>query len=53
MSFRVTLPEAGGVIDGTFIDLTGRPTSALGTPPCDDASEPSTLVMCPLQQPVK
>ena len=52
-SFRVTLPEAGGVIDGTFIDLAGKPVANFGTPPCDDASGPSTLVVYPFQEPVR
>jgi hypothetical protein len=52
-SFRVTLPDAGGVIDGAFVDLAGRPVAAFGTARCDDASGPSTLVMYPFQEPVR
>jgi hypothetical protein len=52
MTFRVTLPEAGGVIDGTFIDLSGKPISTFGIPRCDDASGPSTLVVYPFREPV-
>lgn len=50
-SFRVTLPESGGVIDGTFVDLAGRPITAFGTPRCDDASGTSTLTIYPFQEP--
>jgi len=52
-SFRVTLPDGGGVIDGTFVDLGGKPVSRFGAPPCDDASGPSTLVVYPFQEPVR
>src|SRR5437773_2171467 len=52
-SFRVTLPDAGGVIDGTFVDLGGKPLARFGAPPCDDASGPSTLVVYPFQEPVR
>lgn len=51
--FRVTLPEDGGALDGTFVDLEGRPIAAYGTPRCDDASGPSTLTMYPFQEPVR
>ena len=51
--FRVTLPEGGGVIDGTFVDLGGKPLSRFGVPRCDDASGPSTLVVYPFQEPVR
>jgi hypothetical protein len=52
-SFRVTLPEAGGMVDGTFVDLEGRPIAAFGTARCDDASGPSTLTVYPFQEPVR
>jgi hypothetical protein len=52
-SFRLTLPDAGGVIEGAFVDLAGRPVAALATARCDDASGPSTLVMYPFQEPVR
>lgn len=52
-SFRVTLPEAGGVLDGTFVDLEGRPIAAYGTARCDDAAGPSTLTVFPFQAPVR
>ena len=52
-SFRITLPDAGGVIDGTFVDLGGKPLARFGAPPCDDASGPSTLVVYPFQEPVR
>jgi hypothetical protein len=52
-SFRITLPEAGGAIDGVFIDLTGKPVPAFGTPRCDDASGPSTLTVYPFREPVQ
>jgi hypothetical protein len=52
-TFRITLPEAGGVIDGTFIDLAGKPIPAFGTPRCDDASGPSTLTVYPFREPVQ
>jgi hypothetical protein len=52
-SFRVTLPEAGGTLDGTFVDLEGRPIAAYGTARCDDASGPSTLTVFPFQEPVR
>lgn len=51
-TFRVTLPEAGGVIDGTFVDLAGKPIAALGAPRCDDASGTSTLTVYPFQEPI-
>jgi len=41
------------VIDGTFVDLGGKPVSRFGAPPCDDASGPSTLVVYPFQEPVR
>jgi hypothetical protein len=50
--FKVTLPDAGGTIDGTFIDLSGKAAPALGTPRCDDASGPSTVTLYPFQEPV-
>ena len=50
-SFRVTLPEAGGVIDGAFVDLAGAPIPAFGTPRCDDAAGTSTLTIYPFQEP--
>ena len=53
MSFRVTLPEAGGVIEGTFVDLAGKPVSTLGVARCDDASGPSTFTVYPFQEPVQ
>jgi len=52
-TFRVTLPEAGGLIDGTFVDLAGRPLSTFGVARCDDASGPSTLTVYPFQEPVQ
>jgi len=52
-SFRVTLPDGGGVIDGSFVDLAGKALSRFGAPPCDDASGPSTLVVYPFQEPVR
>jgi hypothetical protein len=52
-TFRITLPEAGGVIDGTFIDLAGKPIPTFGTPRCDDASGPSTLTVYPFREPVQ
>lgn len=52
-SFRVTLPESGGVLDGTFVDLEGRPIAAYGTARCDDASGTSTLTVYPFQEPVR
>jgi hypothetical protein len=52
-SFRITLPESGGALDGTFVDLDGRPVAAYGTARCDDASGPSTLTVFPFQQPVR
>jgi hypothetical protein len=52
-TFRIALPEAGGVIDGTFIDLAGKAIPAFGTPRCDDASGPSTLTVHPFREPVK
>jgi hypothetical protein len=53
MRFRVTLPEAGGVIEGTFVDITGKPVSTLGVARCDDASGPSTFTVYPFQEPVQ
>lgn len=50
-SFRVTLPEAGGVIDGAFVDLAGAPIPVFGTPRCDDAAGTSTLTIYPFQEP--
>ena len=52
-SFRVTLPEAGGALDGTFVDLEGRPIAAYGTARCDDAAGPSTLTVFPFQTPMR
>lgn len=52
-TFRVTLPESGGAIDGTFVDLAGKPVSTLGVARCDDASGPSTLTVYPFQEPVQ
>lgn len=52
-SFRVTLPEAGGVIDGAFVDITGKPVSTLGVARCDDVSGPSTFTVYPFQEPVQ
>lgn len=52
-SFRITLPEAGGVMDGGFIDLAGKAVLTLGTPRCDDASGPSTLTVYPFREPVQ
>lgn len=52
-SFRITLPEGGGVVDGAFIDLAGKPVAAFGTPRCDDASGPSTLTVYPFREPVQ
>jgi hypothetical protein len=52
-SFRVTLPEAGGTLEGTFVDLDGRPIAAYGSARCDDASGPSTLTVFPFQEPVR
>ena len=53
MSFRITLPEAAGVIEGTFVDLTGKSVSTLGVARCDDASGPSTFTVYPFQEPVQ
>ncbi len=53
MSFRLTLPEAAGVIDGTFVDLAGRPVSTFGVARCDDASGPSTFTVYPFQEPAQ
>jgi hypothetical protein len=53
MSFRMTLPKVGGVIEGTFVDLAGKPVSALGVARRDDASGPSTFTVYPLQEPVQ
>jgi hypothetical protein len=52
-SFRVTLPDAGGTLDGTFVDLEGRPIAEYGKARCDDASGPSTLTIFPFQEPVR
>jgi len=52
-SFRMTLPEAGGVIEGTFVDVAGKPVSTLGAARCDDASGPSTFTVYPFQEPVQ
>ena len=52
-SFRLTLPAAGGVIDGMFVDIAGKPVSTFPTAPCEDASGPSTLVVYPFQDPVR
>jgi hypothetical protein len=51
-TFRVTLPEAGGTIEGTFVDLAGKPVSTFGAARCDDASGPSTLVVSPFREPI-
>ena len=53
MTFRLTLPEAGGVIEGTFVDLGGKPVSTFGVARCDDASGPSTFTVYPFQEPVR
>ena len=53
MSFRITLPEAAGVIEGTFVDLAGKSVSTLGVARCDDASGPSTFTVYPFQEPVQ
>ena len=53
MSFRMTLPEAGGVIEGTFVDIAGKPVSTLGVARCEDASGPSTFTLYPFQEPVQ
>lgn len=53
MTFRLTLPEAGGVVDGTFVDLAGKPVSTFGVARCDDASGPSTFTVYPFQEPVR
>jgi hypothetical protein len=52
-AFRVTLPEGGGAVDGTFIDLAGKAIAVFGTPRCDDASGPSTLAVYPFREPVR
>jgi hypothetical protein len=52
-AFRVTLPEAGGVVQGTFVDLAGKPVSTFGVARCDDAAGPSTFTMYPFQEPVR
>jgi hypothetical protein len=52
-AFRITLPEGGGVVDGTFIDLAGKAIAVFGTPRCDDASGPSTLAVYPFREPVR
>jgi hypothetical protein len=52
-TFRVTLPEAGGAIEGTFVDLAGKPASTFGAARCDDASGPSTLVVYPFREPIR
>jgi hypothetical protein len=51
-SFLVTLPNGDGVLDGTFVDLTGKPLSTFGVARCDDASGPSTFTVYPFQEPV-
>jgi hypothetical protein len=53
MSFRLTLPEAGGDIEGTFVDVAGKPVSTIGVARCDDASGPSTFTVYPFQEPVQ
>src|SRR5258705_3221636 len=53
MSFRLTLPEGGGVLQGTFVDLAGKPVSTFGVARCDDASGPSTFTVYPFQEPVQ
>jgi Protein of unknown function (DUF4232) len=53
MSFRVTLPESAGVVDGTFVDIAGKPVSTLGAARCEDASGPSTFTVYPFQEPVQ
>lgn len=52
-AFRVTLPDGGGVLDGTFVDLPGHPVSTFGVARCDDASGPSTFTVYPFQEPVR
>jgi hypothetical protein len=52
-TLRVTLPDAGGVLDGTFVDLAGKPIWTFGTARCDDASGPSTLTVYPFQEPLR
>jgi hypothetical protein len=52
-SFRVTLPDGGGALDGTFVDLEGRPIATYGKARCDDAAGPSTLTVFPFQSPVR
>jgi hypothetical protein len=52
-SFRVTLPDASGVIEGTFVDIAGKPVSTFGVARCDDASGPSTFTVYPFQEPVQ
>ncbi|MDP9251390.1 MAG: DUF4232 domain-containing protein [Chloroflexota bacterium] len=52
-SFRITLPDGGGVLDGTFVDLDGKPLSTFGVARCDDASGPSTFTVYPFQEPVQ
>ena len=53
MTFRMTLPEAGGVIEGTFVDLAGKPVSTFGVARCDDPSGPSTFTVYPFQEPMQ
>jgi len=53
MRLRVTLPDAGGVFEGTFVDVTGKPISTFGVARCDDASGPSTFTVYPFQEPVQ
>ena len=53
VAFRIRLPETGGVIDGAFVDLAGRPVAAFGAPRCDDAAGTSTLTVYPFQEPVR
>jgi hypothetical protein len=52
-AFRLTLPDGGGVVDGTFVDLAGKPVATFGAARCDDASGPSTLVVYPFQEPIR
>jgi len=52
-SFRMTLPDGGGAIDGTFVDVAGKPIAVFLAAPCEDASGPSTLVVYPFQEPVR
>jgi len=52
-TFRLTLPDSGGTIDGSFVDLAGRPVSTFGVARCDDASGPSTFTVYPFQEPAQ